>query len=133
MTKLSKTLTSKSNWILHTQAQVIVTGTSLTHKQAEAIINFSKTISLSSWCSSDGLIGHIDSIKPNTTYEQLYADLMLLAQMFKFLELGISIMSGPPGSYTHPLVSFRIYQGKLKQSLNPHAGHPAPKRLRKES
>lgn len=116
---------------IHPKAQVIITGKSLTPEQAQEVIQFSKGMSVDSWCGVDGSIGHIDSLKPNTTYDKLYSDLLELTNKFYFLDLGISVMSGPPGTFTMPVVSFQLKECSLKRNGTPHYGHPAPKRLKK--
>jgi hypothetical protein len=115
---------------LHPNAQVIITGKPLTPEQACDVIEFSQGLSVTSWCGVDGSIGHIDSIRPNTTFEKLYGDLEELGRKFSFLELGVSVMSGPPGSFTIPVASFQIKQSLLKRKEDVHFGHPPPKRMK---
>src|SRR5438270_4107646 len=97
---LQKPIMKTSRITLHPKAQVIITGKPLTPEQAQEVTSFTENLSVDGWCGSDGTIGHIDSVKPEISYEKLYGDLMELAQRFWFLELGVSVMSGPPGTFT---------------------------------
>lgn len=117
--------------VLHPNAQVLITGKPLNPVQAQEVMAFTQDLSLNGWCASDGSIGHLDSIKPNTTYEKLWSDLQALSVKFPFLDMGISVMSGPPGSFNLPLVSFHLHKSKLRKDPMAHMTHPPPQRLKR--
>lgn len=123
---------SKKEPRIHPNAQLIITGKSITFDQAHEVVLFCQNLSIKNWCSKNGTIGYIDSIQPNTTYKQFYEDLTLLSQNFVFLDLGITIMTGPPKTYTEPQFSFSIKNMVLKREFNPHMNHSAPKRIVEE-
>lgn len=114
--------------VIHPKAQVLITGASLTPDQAKRVIEASKNFCLQNWCGPDGAIGHIDAIQPNASYDKLYGDLLELSKFF-FLDLGVSVMSGPPKTFTTPVISFSIKDGTLKKGEYVHYGHPPPRRL----
>ena len=107
---------------------MLVTGSALTPDQAKRVIEATQSLCLQNWCSVDGAIGHIDAIQPNASYDKLYGDLLELSKFF-FLDMGISVMSGPPKTFTTPVVSFSIKDGVLKKGEFVHYGHPPPRRL----
>lgn len=114
------------------QAQVLISGKPVGSEQAQDLMAFSiqHLSSFQNWCSLDGSIGHLDAILPAATYDQLVSELELLTKKFPFLDVALSIMSGPPGTFTVPLVTFHLKEGTLKRSASAHFGHPAPKRLK---
>lgn len=115
---------------LHPKAQLLITGKPILASQAVELISFSADLCFRNWCSADGAIGHIDSIMPRSSYSQLTGDLKKLAERFKFLDLGVSVMSGPPGTFTMPLVSFLLKNGEMMKTNDVHFGHPPPKRMK---
>lgn len=115
---------------IHPNAQIIITGHPLTPEQAQEVMEFSKELSVSSWCAADGSIGHIDGVRPHTTFDKLYTDLLELSMRFSFLDMGVTVMSGPPGTFTQPVLGFSLKKSSLKRSELPHVGHPAPKRMK---
>ena len=130
---------STSKLKLHPEAQVIITGKRLSTEQVKLLINSNgeeellTSCLISSWFDArDGYIGHIDSVFPGVTYEELQEVLKDLAKKYSFLDLGISIMSGPPGTFTKPLISFSIFKNTLKQTYLPHINHFPPKRIKKQ-
>lgn len=114
----------------HPRTQVLITGKPITEEQAESVIAFSKSMGVQGWCSPDGTLGHLDSIEPGTTMERLMKDLKGLAKVFGFLDMGITIMNGPPGTRTFPMESYRLKNKELKSDPNPHIGHTPPMRLK---
>jgi hypothetical protein len=116
---------------LHPRAQVIITGTKLASDQAQTVIKLSEALSLRNWCAEDGSIGHLDSIEPNTSFESFIGDLKTLAQV-PYLNMGVSVMNGPPGTFVTPIASFLIKNGEMTKTENVHVGHPPPRRLKKK-
>jgi len=108
---------------------VIVTGKPISRQQAASVIVFAESMSFQGWCSPEGTIGHLDGFLQNTTYYQLLAELQSLANMFPVLDMGVTVMSGPPGSHVFPVLSLRIQNQKVKITTDVHSGHPPPKRL----
>jgi hypothetical protein len=109
---------------------VIVTGKPLSPEQAASVASFADTMSFSGWCSPEGTIGHLDGFSRKSTYEQLLEELRVLANTFPFLDMGVTVMSGPPGSPVLPVLSLRLQNGRAKRVPDAHFGHPPPKRLK---
>jgi len=115
---------------LHPKAQLIITGMPLTSAQVADVLIFSEQQrTFQGWCSVDGAIGHLDSMQPNATCDQIHQELEELSRKFNFLELAISIMSGPPGTFTSPLITFHVKKGVVRRDHAGHVGHPPPKRI----
>lgn len=88
-------------------------------------------MSFSGWCSPEGAIGHLDGFLRKITYEQLLEELGTLANTFPFLDdMGVAVMSGPPGSPVLLVLSLRLQNRKVKRVPDAHFGHPPPKRLK---
>lgn len=110
--------------------QIIVTGKPLTPSQATSVIFFANTMSFGSWCSPEGVIGHLDGLLREITYEQLLQELKMLATIFPFLDMGVTVMSGPPGNPVLPVLSLKVQNQEVKKVADAHFGHPPPKRLK---
>jgi hypothetical protein len=117
---------------LHPQAQVIITGSPITSEQAKRVIQASNGMCFDSWCGDDGSIGYLDSIKLGTSYQQIWSHLCELSN-FTFLNLGVSVMNGPPKTPTYPVASFLVKDGIVKKTTDVHYGHPPPKRITKKT
>jgi hypothetical protein len=115
---------------LHPQAQVIVTGKPLSPEQAVSVVSFADTMSFNGWCSPEGTIGHLDGFLKKITYGQLLEELEALANAFPFLDMGVTVMSGPPGSPVLPVLSLKLQNRNVKRVSGAHFGHPPPKRLK---
>lgn|SRR5574337_1777112 len=111
-------------------AQVIVTGKVVSSETAKQILEFTKTHSIPNWCHPDGRIGHLDSVKTNTTFQKMCDEFHAVATQFPFLELAITFMDNVAGSYNKPIVSYKMMAGKIKRDNTglAHFGHPPPKR-----
>lgn len=112
--------------------QIIVTGLNVTSNKASEIRAFCTLQNVFSvnWCHPDGVIGYIDSSEKPIDSVELKKDLESLVRQFPDLELGISLMSGPPKSYNFPICQFLVSGGKVKKQDFPHIGHKAPKRYK---
>lgn len=107
--------------------QLIITGPK--SKQPNKILEFvNSQIKLKDWLDGEGNIGFLD----NTTLSiaEVKHEFNLVAKQFLELEVGITYMSGPSGVYNHILETYLVKNGKVLKVANPHAGHPAPRRLK---
>jgi hypothetical protein len=112
--------------------QVIITGVSVDSETSNKINLYCSLYGFfcSNWCNVDGEIGHIDaSIKP-INKKIILSDLTKLLKEFPDLELGITILSGPPGTFTLPVMQFLVKNGSIENNSLPHLNHPAPKRFK---
>lgn len=124
MSKTSKTLK------LHPQAQVIITGKPLQPEEVAKLNDFIKdSFCVKNWFNPEGSIGHLDSIEPGTTMEKFRNDWNYLRDCL-FLDLGITLMNGPPGSFVTPIVSYKLKHGVLQEGLDVHFLHPPPRRFK---
>jgi hypothetical protein len=115
---------------VHPQAQVIITGKPLTPEQvAEVSQVIGDNFCVSNWIDSDGRIGHLDSLKPGTTIEQFKENWTKLTK-FDYLDLGITLMNGPPGTPVFPVASYCLKNGRLSKQMNVHYLHPPPRRFK---
>lgn len=123
--------TPKPSVVLHPQAQVIITGKTLLPEQVTAIKPLIDSgFCVANWLNDDGCVGHLGSIEPKTTLEKFNGDMEKLRE-YKFLDLGITLMSGPPGTFVMPVVSYSLKNGNLTQNPNAHFSHPPPRRFKK--
>lgn len=125
-----KKLDTGEQIILTPGAQVIVTGKSVSSETAKTIIEFIQSHSISNWCHPDGRIGHLDSVKTDTTFQKMCDEFHAVAAKFTFLELAITFMNNVAGSYNKPIVTYKMYSGKIRRDNTgtAHFGHPPPKR-----
>lgn len=70
------------------------------------------------WCHPDGKIGLMKNIGKYPTVEEVYDELTAIAKNFPYLELECTLMNGEVDSYTKPMISFLVRQGKVIM-LNP--------------
>lgn len=122
----------KKEVVFHSQAQVLVSGKPVPPELVMSLIRFSaQHIRIfQDWIALDGSVGHLDSIHLGSTYEQVVGELTLLAKEHPFLDVAVSVMSGPPGTFTIPVVTFHLKEGTVKKSPFAHFGHPPPKRVK---
>ena len=113
--------------------QVIVTGISVSLDKANKIREFCAVhgIFAVDWCHLDGTIGYIDASSKPLNTALLKQDLTKIAKEFPFLQLGVTLMSGPPGVYNAPRAQFSVVEARvIKEPTTPHLGHPAPQRIK---
>lgn len=115
---------------IHPQAQVIITGKPLSVDQVDSINKIvGSKFCVANWLGPDGTVGHIDAIRPGTTFEMFQADWLKLIDCL-FLDLGITVMNGPPGSPVIPVVSYALKHGTMSRQPDVHFSHPPPRRLK---
>jgi hypothetical protein len=115
---------------IHPRAQIIITGTKIDESNLPLFREALGTkFPIMNWVGADGSIGHIDSIQPGVSLEALQTELERIA-MLKFLDIGITVMSGPPGNLVSPVVSFLIKNGSCAAKPNVHMAHPPPRRIK---
>lgn len=118
---------------VHPRAQVIITGKPLLPAQIETVRKLTGPgFCVSNWFNNDGAIGHLDSVEPGTTLEKFKEDWSKLVDCL-FLDLGITLMNGPPGTPVIPLVSYSLRHGTLSRQADVHYSHPPPRRFKKTS
>ncbi len=112
--------------------QVIVSGQSVAPELAARVRHYCIENGLFAvdWCHPNGTIGYFDASNRVIESAELYSELTKLALEFPRLELGVSLMSGAPGTYTTPEVSWSVYDGKVMKHPFPHAGHKPPTRYK---
>ena len=115
--------------VLHPQAQVIITGKRVPLNVAPRLAMYTETMPVRGWCNPIGDIGFIDSVEPGTTYQSLCDSFHALCTEFMDLDLGITVMNGPPGHYNQPVASFSLKGTKFQVNKFPHIDHPPPRRL----
>ena len=110
--------------------QIIITGMDIVPTTVGAINNYLRTslFPAPGFCHDHGGIGYIDSGDRELTVKELSLELEELARRFPILELGVSLMSGAPGSYNLPVAGFLVKGGVVKRSQMPHLGHKPPQR-----
>lgn len=110
--------------------QILITGKPIEKPQAEQIRNYLSENNLFAvdWIHPDGTIGYIDNSLLETNPKSLREELEKLTKVYPFLDAGISLLSGKCGEQNTVLVSFRLKDGKVRESTNPHVGHSHPKR-----
>lgn len=111
-------------------AQVLITGISVSPETSGLIAEFTKNHIITFWCHPDGTMGHLDSVKGSPSMNQISTEFHDVANKFPYLELAITIMSGSTGTWNQPLVTYSLNHGKFRidNSGMAHFGHPAPKR-----
>lgn len=115
---------------VHPQAQVIITGKPLSPEQVETVGSLMALgFCVKNWLGSDGTVGHIDSVLPGTNFDKFQQDWSKLMSC-QGLDLGITVMSGPPGSPVIPVASYSLKHGNLSRQENVHFSHPPPRRLK---
>lgn len=118
---------------VHPKAQVIITGKTLLPDQVQTIRSLTVgDFCVANWLNDDGMVGHLDSVEPGTTFEKFKEDWSRLAEC-KFLDLGITLMNGPPGTPVVPVVSYSLKKGVLSRQEHVHYLHPAPRRAFKKT
>lgn len=113
--------------------QLIVTGRSISPDEAMNLRSFLTVggFFATEFIHPNGEIGHFDSTVKEVTWQIVRQELTVLANTFKQLELGISLMTGPPGAYNRVLKSYLVKNGVVKEDTCPHIGHGPPKRYKK--
>lgn len=107
--------------------QLIITGLRLkqNHKQILDFVN--STLKIKNWIDVEGNVGHIGNT--TLTNVEVKHELKIISEAFPEIEIGITYMSGPSGSYNSILDAYKITKGKILKTINPHAGHPAPRKI----
>jgi len=114
--------------------QIIVSGDSLGLEQATEVRAWCQRNEFfaTDWCHPDGTIGYIDIANREVDNKGMREQLQKIALEFVILELGVSVMSGPPGHYNVPLFGFKVSKGRVTNCVMPHSGHKAPRRWKKQ-
>lgn len=115
---------------IHPRAQLIITGKPVKSEQIDMLREcVGNQFCVTNWFSSDGTIGHIDSMQPQVEFEKFYWDFDRLTCL-PFLDIGITVMNGPPGVHVSPVASYALKNGTFSKRENVHFGHPPPRRLK---
>ncbi len=115
---------------IHPKAQVIITGRLLKPEHVQTLKErVGSNFCVTNWFTNDGIVGHIDSIQPGVEFEKFYWDFERLASL-SFLDIGVTVMSGPPGVHVTPVASYMLKNGTFSKRENVHFGHPPPRRLK---
>lgn len=107
--------------------QLIITGLKIKENSNKILEFVNNGIKLKNWIDYDGNIGHLGNTTLTTI--EVKHELKMVSENFKDLELGVSYMSGPNGSYNSIIETFKIKNGKILKIPNPHVGHPPPRKI----
>ena len=84
------------------------------------------------WCSPSGVIAFNDNIGKNPRIEEVYADWVIIAKAFPFIDATVTLMSGESCEEdTDPVINFRVLDGNVticRPSLRGHNWGALPER-----